>query len=250
MRAAGPVITVRSPFVGRVWLTTTYAAALATGQEQPTVRAGGPARRPAPGRPRASPGGCRSRSSCSPITCCRRTSRIRRRLRRLVDAAFARQRHPGDARRHRADRRSAARPVHDGREEVDLVAEFSRDLPLEVICDLLGLPLAGAYGVLGAGAAGADDQQPCRPVSRRPRLQQDHRLRAQTGRTGPAFAATRPDWGTGPRGGSRRQVRRARAAVDGRSCCSSPASRPPATLIADSVLMLERHPDKKALVAG
>src|SRR4029079_1091105 len=62
-----------------------------------------------------------------------------RRLRKLVDAAFARR----DVLAMRGHIDQIADGILDGfegREDVDLAAEFSRRLPLAVISELLGLP--------------------------------------------------------------------------------------------------------------
>jgi cytochrome P450 len=139
MRTAGSVIPIRLPFVGRVWVTTTHAAALAMVKNnelfvQEGHRAG---RSGVPGFSWWMPKSIKLLTN----NMLQKDEPDHRRLRRLVDAAFARR----DILAMRGDIEKIADRLldrFDGREEADLVAEFSRDLPLEVICDLLGLPLA------------------------------------------------------------------------------------------------------------
>ncbi|HUZ14515.1 MAG TPA: cytochrome P450 [Caulobacteraceae bacterium] len=137
MREAGPVIPVRLPFVGRVWVTTTHEATLAMVKDnQLFVQEGRHAGR----------SGVAGFSWWMPKPIKLMTNNMlqkdepdHRRLRRLVDAAFARR----DVLAMRGDIEAIADRLLDGfesRAEVDLVDEYARQLPLAVICDLLGLP--------------------------------------------------------------------------------------------------------------
>ena len=139
MRAAGPVIPIRLPFVGRVWTTTTHAATLAMVKDNGLfVQEGRNAGR----------SGVAGFSWWMPKPIKLLTNNMlqkdepdHRRLRRLVDSAFARR----DILAMRGDiERIADRLIDrfEGHDEVDLVEEYARDLPLAVICDLLGLPEA------------------------------------------------------------------------------------------------------------
>jgi cytochrome P450 len=137
MRAAGPVIPIKAPFVGRVWVTTTHTSTLAMVQDNAWFVQEGR---------HAGKSGFAGMQWWMP-----RSLRIiannmllkdepdHRRLRKLVDRAFQRR----DVLAVRGDVEKVADRIldsFDGLEEVDLAAEYSRRLPLEVICHLLGLP--------------------------------------------------------------------------------------------------------------
>jgi len=139
MRQAGPVIPIKLPFVGRVWVTTTHAATLAMVKDNALfVQEGRHAGRsgvagfswwlPKPIRLLAN-------------NMLAKDEPDHRRLRRLVDGAFARR----DVLAMRGDVEAIADRIIDGfegRAEIDLVEDYARQLPLAVICDLLGLPEA------------------------------------------------------------------------------------------------------------
>jgi cytochrome P450 len=139
MRQAGPVIPIRLPFVGRVWVTTTHEATLAMVKDNALfVQEGRHAGR----------SGVAGFSWWAPKPIRLLTNNMlqkdepdHRRLRRLVDGAFARR----DVLAMRGDVEAIADKIIDGfegRAVVDLVDEYARQLPLAVICDLLGLPEA------------------------------------------------------------------------------------------------------------
>ncbi|MGE3582369.1 MAG: cytochrome P450, partial [Hyphomonadaceae bacterium] len=138
MREAGPVIPMRLPFVGKAWVTTTYAAT------EEMVKAND--RFVQEARHAGKPGTVAGMQWWMP-------KRVRlladnmllkdepdhRRLRTLVNQAFQRrgiQSMRGDI-EARADRLLDAMAA---RNETDLVAGYARRLPLIVISDLLGLP--------------------------------------------------------------------------------------------------------------
>ncbi len=137
MRAAGPVIPIRLPFVGRVWVTTTHAATLALVKDN--------ARFVQEGR-HAGKSGVAGMQWWMPRSLKAITNSMlqkdepdHRRLRKLVDGAFARR----DVQAMRGSIEALADGLLDGlagRETVDLALEYSRRLPLAVIADLLGLP--------------------------------------------------------------------------------------------------------------
>jgi cytochrome P450 PksS len=137
MRADGPVVQVKLPIVGRTWLAVTHDACAELLKDHASfVR---------------DPANAGSRTQARILKVLPRTLGLlamnmlghddpeHRRLRGLVDQAFVRR------------TIQAMKPmiveVADrlldrlkGRTEADLMAEFCRDLPLSVICALLGLP--------------------------------------------------------------------------------------------------------------
>jgi cytochrome P450 len=137
MRAAGPVIPVKLAFVGRAWVTTTHAATEALVKDNATfVQEGGHAGKPGAiaGLQWWMPKSLRAIAN----SMLQKDEPDHRRLRRLVDKAFARR----DILAMRADIDRLADGLLDGfegRDGVDLATDYSRRLPLAVICDLLGL---------------------------------------------------------------------------------------------------------------
>ncbi len=137
LRAAGPVVRVRLPILGRCWMTTTDAAARAM------LKAGDAfVRDPAPVTGRGldrrfwwMPRAVKPLLGGLLVT----DGETHARQRRVVDAAFARTR-IGDLRPDLAaladrllDRLPPSGPV-------DITARYCRPLPFEAICLLLGLP--------------------------------------------------------------------------------------------------------------
>ena len=139
MRTAGPVIPIRLPFVGRVWVTTTHAATLAMVKDNGLfVQEGRNA-----GKSGVAGFGWWLPKSIKALTnnMLQKDEPDHRRLRKLVDSAFARR----DVLAMRPDVERVADRIIDrfaGKDEVELVDEYARQLPLAVICDLLGLPEA------------------------------------------------------------------------------------------------------------
>lgn len=141
MRAAGPVIPLRLPLLGRTWAPTTYEATSAAMKSSDLfVLEGRHAGRAATGTAGMQwwmPRSIRVMAN----TMLQKDEPDHRRLRRLVDHAFARR----DIQAMRSNVERIADQLLDGfegRAEVELAAEFSRRLPLIVICDLLGVPEA------------------------------------------------------------------------------------------------------------
>jgi cytochrome P450 len=137
MRAAGPVIPVKLPFIGKAWVTTTHEATSAMVKDnalfvQESRHAG--------------KSGVAGLKWWMPVSLRLLTNNMllkdepdHRRLRKLVDQAFQRR----HVRGMRANIEQIADKILDGFEgqaKVDLVSGFSRRLPIEVICELLGLP--------------------------------------------------------------------------------------------------------------
>lgn len=137
MRAEGPVVRMKLPIVGRTWLAVTHGACTTLLKDHETF-----ARDPA----RA---GIRTQARI--LKFLPRTIRLlalnmlghddpeHRRLRGLVDQAF----------QHRMIQtmKPTIAAIADrlldrleGRDHADLIAEFCRDLPLAVICEILGIP--------------------------------------------------------------------------------------------------------------
>jgi len=137
MREAGPVIPVKLPFVGKAWVTTTHEAASAMVKDNALF---------VQEARHAGKSGVAGMKWWMPRSLLLMTNNMllkdepdHRRLRKLVDQAFQR-RHVRDM---RADIERLADKILDSfedRDEVDLANAYSRRLPLEVICALLGLP--------------------------------------------------------------------------------------------------------------
>lgn len=137
LRDAGPVIPVKLPFVGRAWVTTTYAATSAMVKDNDLF---------VQQAKHAGRSGVAGMSWWMPRSLKLLTNNMllkdepdHRRLRKLVDQAFQRRR-VRDMRGEIEGLADALLDEFEGRDTVDLVTEFSRRLPLEVICALLGLP--------------------------------------------------------------------------------------------------------------
>jgi cytochrome P450 len=138
MRAAGPVIPVKMAFLGRAWVTTTHAATLALVKDNALfVQEGRHAGKPnlVAGFQWWMPKSLKAVAN----SMLQKDEPDHRRLRQLVDKAFTRR--DVLAMRGNIDRiADGLLDRFEGCGEVDLVGEFSRRLPLEVISDLLGLP--------------------------------------------------------------------------------------------------------------
>jgi cytochrome P450 len=136
MRAAGPVIPMKFPIIGRTWITTTHAStsAMVKDNEAFVQEARHAGKTGVAGMRWWMPGSFRLMANNMLL----KDEPDHRRLRKLVDQAFQR-RHVRDM---RGEIERLADKIIDEFEgdEVDLVAAFSRCLPLEVICELLGLP--------------------------------------------------------------------------------------------------------------
>jgi cytochrome P450 len=142
MRAAGPVIRAKVPFLGSAWMTTTHASTLAMVKDnglfvQESRHAGKT--------------GVAGMSWWMPRALGLMADNMlmkdepdHRRLRKLVDRAFQRR----DILAMRAGIEAVTDGILDdldGSETVDLSEQFSRRLPMAVICELLGLPHPDRY---------------------------------------------------------------------------------------------------------
>ena len=214
MRAAGPVIPVKLPFVGRVWVTTTHAAALAMVKDNALFVQEGR---------NAGKSGVAGFSWWLPKSIKALTNNMlqkdepdHRRLRKLVDTAFARR----DVLAMRPDVEKVADQILDrfeGRADVDLVDDYARQLPLAVICDLLGLPDAdrAEFSALAQQALGINSALGLILAAGAFGKMLDYgRRQIEAARRNPQPG---PDRRAGARRGGRRQARRGRAAVDDRA---------------------------------
>lgn len=137
MREAGPLVPLKLPILGKAWVTTTHAASIAMVKDNSLFVQEGK---------NAGKSGVAGMQWWMPRSLRVLTNNMllkdepdHRRLRKLVDQAFAR--------RNVQDMRAGIERMADellegfsGRSEIDLLQEYSRQLPLAVICDLLGLP--------------------------------------------------------------------------------------------------------------
>lgn len=137
MREAGPVVQMKLPILGRIWLTTTHAASAELLKDSERFA--------------RDPGNAGSRTQERVLKVLPATLGLlaknmlglddpdHRRLRSLVDQAFARQ---GIAGMKPMIEQVADRLLDrlEGKPEADLVQTYCRDLPLSVICAMLGLP--------------------------------------------------------------------------------------------------------------
>ncbi|WP_141701191.1 cytochrome P450 [Methyloceanibacter methanicus] len=137
LRDAGLVVPLKAPIVGRIWAATTYAATSAMLKDnalfvQESRHAG---RSGVVGLSWWMPRAIKILSNNMLL----KDEPDHRRLRKLVDQAFQRRLVRG----MRGEIEALADRILDdmeGLEEVDLVADYARRFPLEVICWLLGLP--------------------------------------------------------------------------------------------------------------
>ena len=137
LRAAGPVIPLKMPFVGRIWAATNYEATAAMLKNnalfvQESRHAG---KTGVAGLAWWMPRSIQVLSNNMLL----KDEPDHRRLRKLVDQAFQRRL----VRDMRGEIEALADKLLDdmgGRDEIDLVSDYARRLPLEVICSLLGLP--------------------------------------------------------------------------------------------------------------
>lgn len=137
MRAAGAVLPLRLPLIGRAWVTTTHEATLAMVKDNGLFVQEGR---------NAGKAGVPGFSWWLPKSLKIMTNNMlqkdepdHRRLRKLVDTAFARR----DVLAMRGDVEKIADQLInrlEGKDRAELVGEYARKLPMAVICDLLGLP--------------------------------------------------------------------------------------------------------------
>jgi cytochrome P450 len=142
MRERGPVIRVRLPLFGRVWMATTYEAVndLLRDHQRFAQDPAAAGHRWMGAIVRWLPGALRPLGTNMLL----RDPPDHRRLRGLVEQAFAR--HSVEALRPRLQRLAdealdrLAEQVARSTDGADLLAHFARPFPLAVICEVLGLP--------------------------------------------------------------------------------------------------------------
>lgn len=136
LRASGPVVKVSLPIVGRTWITTTHELAeeVLKDSETFTLRRDGKVA----GLRWWMPGIFRALAN-SMLTV---DEPDHTRLRSLVDEAFRRRAVQGMEGRILALADELASELFADGSPADLVVRYARKLPLSVICELLGLPLA------------------------------------------------------------------------------------------------------------
>ena len=137
LRAAGPIVEVHFPIVGRVWTTTTQALAdqVLKDSETFTIRKDDGT---VAGMRWWMPGIVRTLTN----SMLSMDEPDHRRLRDIVDEAFRRRAVLDMEPRILAISGQLADELFAEGRPADLVARYARTLPLSVICELLGLPLA------------------------------------------------------------------------------------------------------------
>src|SRR5262245_7908536 len=137
LRTSGAVVKTRFPIVGTVWITTTHAMAVRVLKDSETFtirkEGGGPA-----GLRWWMPGYIRALAN-NMLTM---DEPDHTRLRGIVDEAFRRRAVLGMEPRIRALADDLAGELFASGSPADIVERYARMLPLSVICELLGLPLA------------------------------------------------------------------------------------------------------------
>jgi len=136
LRAAGPVVATRFPIVGKVWITTTYDAAARVLKDSETFTL-------------RKDGGLAGLRWWMPKFVATFANNMltmdepdHTRLRGIVDEAFRRRAVLDMEPRIRAIADELADALFAQGSPADLVDRYARTLPLSVICELLGLPLA------------------------------------------------------------------------------------------------------------
>src|SRR4029077_20470869 len=137
LRTAGPVVEVQFPMIGKVWTTNTQDLADRVLKDTETFTI------------RTSVGGVTGLQWWMPRICGARADHVRwmdepehRRLRDIVDEAFRRRAVLEMEPRILAIAGELANELFAEGSPAELVARYARTLPLSVICELLGLPLA------------------------------------------------------------------------------------------------------------
>jgi cytochrome P450 len=137
LRAAGPVVATRFPIVGKVWITTTYETTARVLKDSATFtlrKEGGALAGLRWWMPRFL-----ATLASSMLTM---DEPDHTRLRAIVDEAFRRRAVLEMEPRIRAIAENLADQLFAQGSPADLVERYARTLPLSVICELLGLPLA------------------------------------------------------------------------------------------------------------
>ncbi len=137
LRALGPLVDIRFPIIGRVWITTTHELServLKDGETFTMRQDGGPVA----GLQWWMPGAVRALA----VSMLTMDEPDHTRLRSIVDEAFRRRAIVEMEPRIQALADELAEELFAQGSPADLVERYSRRLPLAVICELLGLPEA------------------------------------------------------------------------------------------------------------
>lgn len=144
LRASGPIVASRFPMVGPVWVTTTYEAAAQVLKDSASFTL------------RRDDGTVVGLRWWMPRTIALVANNMlsfdepdHTRLRGIVDEAFRRRAVLEMEPHIRAIADQLAGDLFGGGEPADIVTRFARILPLSVICELLGLPLADRPRFIG-----------------------------------------------------------------------------------------------------
>jgi len=137
VRSVGPVVEVRFPIIGKVWITTTHELAAQVLKDSATFSM------------RKEDGGLAGLRWWMPAFVRTLANSMlsmdepdHTRLREIVDEAFRRRAILAMEPRIRSIADELAGSLFKEGREVDLVERYARIVPLSVICELLGLPLA------------------------------------------------------------------------------------------------------------
>jgi len=136
LRAAGPLVEVRFPIVGRVWITTTYDLAARVLKDSATFTLRKDGRLAGPWFWRWLPGTVQAIAD-NMLT---RDEPDHTRLREIVDEAFRRRAVLEMEPRILEIADGLSAEIFADGSPADLVERYARRLPLAVICELLGLP--------------------------------------------------------------------------------------------------------------
>jgi cytochrome P450 PksS len=144
LRASGPVVPIRFPIIGKVWLTTTFEAAVRVLKDTEifTLRKEGGA---VAGMRWWMPASVAALASNMLTT----DEPDHTRLRSIVDEAFRRRAVIEMEPRIKAIADGLAGELFAKGEPADLVSRYAQILPLAVICELLGLPQADRPQFIG-----------------------------------------------------------------------------------------------------
>ena len=183
MRAAGPVIPMKFPIIGRTWITTTHASTSAMVKDNETfVQEGRHAGKSGvPGMRWWMPGSFRLMANNMLL----KDEPDHRRLRKLVDQAFQR-RHVRDMRGEIERLADKLLDGFEGRDEIDLVSGFSRAPAARSDLRASGVARSGPSDLLDVDEDRGLAPRHVRPVPHDAVDEQGHRLCARTDRRVPA----------------------------------------------------------------
>ncbi|WP_298913512.1 cytochrome P450 [uncultured Algimonas sp.] len=159
LQAQGPLVRIRLPLIGRAWVTTTHAATKDVLKRDEDFRMTKAGKRPA-GLQWWMPRSVRLLAD----NMLGRDGDAHRRLRGKVDRAFAKRGIEALEPRVAAWADRLLGPLAE-RREIDLVADYARPFPADVIADLLGVGAARRDAFVARAAGFADTSTPMRTLS-------------------------------------------------------------------------------------